>query len=220
MKKYKITLQGASDMLMHRDNISGTEMVRTWQKDPRNKGVSTPGDDRTPAWTWLTYLNHANGRVGIDSDNLMSMFRDAGKKMPASKGKGSLKAMTQSGIVVNEIQWDLIIKGKTVSYDDLKPLYQEGDFAVHESAAADRGFELFVKRATVGASKHIRVRPRFSNWAATGTVTILNPIITRDVLETLLMFGGSLCGIGDWRPSAPKSPGPFGKFNANVQEVA
>ena len=46
MKRYAVTLQGKSPLLMHRDNISFGEKVRKWQIDPQNKKDSVAGDDR------------------------------------------------------------------------------------------------------------------------------------------------------------------------------
>jgi hypothetical protein len=63
------------------------------------------------------------------------------------------------------------------------------------------------------------VRPRFSRWSCSGTITVLDEMITEDVLRNILVFAGRYSGIGDWRPSAPKSPGPWGKFSVELKEV-
>jgi hypothetical protein len=217
-KKYKVTLEGATDIIMHRDNISFGERVRAWAKDPGNKKVSVAGDDRTPAWGWLSCLYFAGGLVVIDADNIMAMLRDGGKKTPAPTGKGSMKAQTQSGIICNEIGWPLVIKGRTIDANALMALTAEDDFAKHEAAAVAAGFSLFVKRARVGTSKHVRVRPRFEGWTATGTLTVVDPQISTAMLQTILTFAGNFCGIGDWRPSSP-TPGQFGRFTATVKEI-
>jgi len=65
----------------------------------------------------------------------------------------------------------------------------------------------------------VRVRPRFDNWSCGGTVTVFDDMITTDVLKNILTFAGTYAGLGDWRPSSPKSPGPFGKFTAEVKQV-
>jgi hypothetical protein len=78
---------------------------------------------------------------------------------------------------------------------------------------------LFVKRARIGNAKHVRVRPRFDSWSVSGTLTVLDDSITTDVLERILTHAGAYAGVGDWRPSSPKSPGPFGRFTSTVKEV-
>lgn len=216
-KTYTITLTGVTPLLLHHDNIEWAEKAARWSKDPDNKKQSVAGDDRTPAWTWIGYCYDDGKHITIDSDNLMTMFRDAGKKCPAAKGRGSLKALTQSGIVVNEIGWPIQNQGRFIDIKSIHDLASVPDFAEHAKHAEALGFELFVKRARIGQAKHIRVRPRFNDWSAQGTVTILDDSITQQVLETLLDQGGRLVGLGDWRPGSPAS-GRFGMFEARVSE--
>jgi hypothetical protein len=216
---YKVELVGTSPLLMHKDNISGCEELKSWQKDPGNKKISTAGDDRTPSWTWLNYLYHDGERLVIDADNLMSMLRDAGKKCPAAQGKGSLKAQTQSGILVNELGWPLKINGKEIPMEPLAALKEyETDFPRHEETAKKYGVELFVKRARVGTSKHVRVRPKLMPWAAAGTITVFDDSLTTQVLQRLFDTAGFYVGLCDWRPGSPSSPGQFGRFEAKIAE--
>ena len=220
MERYEVTLNGVSPILMHRDNIKWGERATKWQKDPANKKLSTPGDDRTPAWTWIGYLYEMNKKViVIDSDNLMSMLRDGGTKTPARQGRGSMKAATQSGILVNEIGWVLKLNGKEIPYEPILALADENDFEKHEALADKLGFELFVKRARIGTAKHVRVRPRFENWSASGTITVSDPQLTEDMLNTIFAFAGRYAGIGDWRPGSPSKPGQFGTFTAEIRRM-
>lgn len=219
-KTYKVTLIGATKLLLHGDNVDFSAKVKAWTKDPANKQMSVAGDDRTPAWTWLGCLYGLDfgGRLVMAADNIMAMLRDGGTKTPAKIGRGSMKAQTQSGIICNEIGWPLVVKGHEIPSAPLKALMSELDFNVHEKVAREAGFELFVKRATIGSNKHVRVRPWFEDWSCSGTVTVVDPTITADMLQTILNHAGNFCGLGDWRPSSPK-PGPWGRFTAEIQEV-
>jgi hypothetical protein len=85
-------------------------------------------------------------------------------------------------------------------------------------AAKDAGFELFVKRAKIGSSKHVRVRPRFDSWTARGTILVVDSTINAGVLKNLFTVGGSLIGLCDWRPGSPAS-GRFGQFTAEIKEI-
>lgn len=221
MKRYNVSLTGASALLMHHDNIQWADMMKRWAMDPANKKGSVAGDDRSPAFRWIGNLYHDAGRIVIPSDNLMTVLREGGKRCPTGKRQGTFKAQTQSGILVDQIAWPLLIGGKEVPYAPFKALAgaNEPDFAVHEQAARDQGFELFVKRAPIGNAKHVRVRPRFDNWTCSGTITVVDETLTLDVLNNILTFAGAFAGIGDWRPSAPKSPGPFGRFTAEIKAV-
>jgi hypothetical protein len=44
--------------------------------------------------------------------------------------------------------------------------------------------------------------------------------ITRDVLGQLFEIAGDFAGLGDWRPSAPSKPGPYGMFSSEVKPLA
>jgi hypothetical protein len=224
MKRYEVTLTGARDLLMHKDNIQFGEKIKMWCKDPKNKKDSVSGDDRSPAFTWIGYCYEDGKNIVLDSDNLMTMLREGGAKCPTGKKQETFKKITQSGLLVDDIGWTLLVDGAPISWAAIKSLEAEEDFSKHEALAKSLGFELFVKRAKIGFSKHVRVRPRFvsndkSNWSATGTISVLNSQITEEVLQNILTYAGALCGICDWRPSSPKAPGPFGTFTASIKQI-
>jgi len=222
MKQYTVTLTGLTPLIMHNDNLAFSEKITAWQKDPANKAYSVAGDDRSPAWTWLGYTYHDGKILGIPSDNLMTMLREGGAKMK-KKGQETYKKQTQSGIMIDRQQWDLAVGGKTI---EIAPLFEElignGTFIEHIEAAEARGFELLVKRAAIKSAKHVRVRPLFRDWVATGTMTILDPEqsgLTLPVLKTIFAQAGSEVGLCDWRPSSSKSSGSFGKFSTTIKAV-
>lgn len=220
MKRYAVTLTGQTPLLMHQDNLAWAEAMNKWRLDPANKKLSVAGDDRTPAFRWIGNLYIDSGRVVVPADNLMTVLREGGKKVQTGKGQESFQRYTQSGMLIDQAAWAVMIDGKEVPYAPIKELIQENDFESHLRAVEGMGFELFVKRAKIGAAKHVRVRPRFDNWVIWGTVTVLmDDIITTPILENILSIGGAYCGLGNWRPSSPKSPGSFGKFTAELKEL-
>jgi hypothetical protein len=149
----------------------------------------------------------------------MTMLRDGGKKCPAPTGKGSLKSQTQSGILVNEIGWPLMVNGSVIPWAPIEAMLNETEFEKHEQLAEQLGFTLFTKRARIGQSKHVRVRPRFDSWSASGTITVLDVQLTEQVLKNVLTHAGFYCGLMDWRPGSPTSPGQFGRFTATLKEI-
>lgn len=219
-RTYAITLTGAMPLLLHNDHLEWSAALTAWRTDPENKAKSVPGDDRTPAWTWIGSLYHDAGKVGIPSDNLMTALREGGARVSVP-GKRSLtyKRQSQSGLVVNELLWPVIGSKGPIAYADIEPLLHEEAFEAQSAAALRLGFELFAKRARIGTGKHVRVRPKFAAWSASGTITVFDETITTQVLDHILTAAGRFCGIGDWRPSSPKSPGPYGTFTAAIQEV-
>ena len=217
MQQYKVIINGLTPLLMHQDNITFSEKVSTWCKDPANKGNTSAGDDRTPAWTWIGYLYHDTKVLGMPSDNLMTMLREGGAKV-IKRGKETFKKQTQSGIMIDQQQFQLLIKNKPIPLDPIKALIGEMDFSQHIATAEDLGFELLVKRAKIGQAKHVRVRPMFRQWELTGSLTVLDSElsgITKDILQTIFDQAGALCGLGDWRPSSGKS-GAFGRFETII----
>ena len=221
MKRYAVTLHGKSPLLMHRDNISFGEKVRKWQIDPQNKKDSVAGDDRSPAWTWIGYLYSDGQHVGIDSDNLMTMLREGGSRLLTGKKNETYKKQTQYGILLDQIQFDFFVRGEQIPVKGINALVGNNDFAAHEAWAEDHGFELLTKRARICQGKHVRVRPMFRDWIASGTLTVLDEDqsgLTRGILQRVLDLAGSMCGLGDWRPSS-KTPGSFGRFAATVEPL-
>jgi hypothetical protein len=218
-RKYEITLIGARGLLMHKDNIIFAEKAKAWRKDPKNKRDSIAGDDRSPAFSWIGYCYDDGKNLVIDSDNLMTMFREGGSKCPTGKKQETFKKLTQSGMLVNEIGWPLLVDGAPIPWSAIKSFENEEDFSKHEELAKSFGFELFIKRAKIGKAKHVRVRPKFEKWSATGTITVFNQEITLDVLRNILNCAGTLCGICDWRPSSPMAPGPWGTFTSEIKLI-
>ena len=219
MERYQIILEGETPLLMHRDNIQFSERVRAWQQE--NRSLSVAGDDRTPAWSWIGSLYDYGEYVGLNADNMMTMLREGGAKVPTGSKNETYKRQTQSGIVLEEICPPLLVNGKRLEMAPISALLDEDVFEAHVEAVREMGFDLLVKRAKVGTSKHIRVRPMFEKWAVITSLMVVDPKesgITREVLQKILNKAGSLCGLGDWRPSS-RTPGQFGRFKATVEPI-
>ncbi len=215
MKKYQFTLTGFMPLLMHADNIEGSDELQEWRKQPANKGVSVAGDDRSPGWTWQTYCYHDGHHVVMPAENIMVALRQAGAQMILKKQK-TFKEITQSGLLIDGEACDFFCGENQIKWSSILALR---DLTFTEQAAACKklGFELFMKRARIGTSKHVRVRPRFSQWSVTGEIMVLKPEITTEILQQLFQLAGK-AGLCDWRPSG-KTPGPYGQADAVVKEI-
>lgn len=223
MRRYRVKLSGANGLIMHSNDLGWREKMEKWGADPENKRSSRPGDDRTPAWRWAGCLYHDSEWVGVPSDNLMTAIREGGAKVPVP-GKRSLtyKKQSQSGIVVDQVLWPLVVNGKRISWPSVKELVAEAqqspiEYSEMEARAMALGIELFAKPCKVGQSSHVRVRPRFDRWTAEGSVTVHDDTITEAVLGLIWDAAGRYSGLGDWRPSAPKGPGPWGTFTTEIE---
>lgn len=215
---YKFSITGSTPLLMHADDVESCDMLMRWRKAPENKNLSVAGDDRSPAWTWQTYCYTDGLYLTVPSDNLMVALRQAGAEIKI-KGNKTFKSETQSGLLIAMENLHLRVCGERIPLSAIDAITGDTNFSEHAEAVKDLGFRLFVKRAKVGSSKHVRVRPRFDVWQLEGEIEVMAKEITEPVLRELFTIAGRK-GLCDWRPTAPKSPGPFGMFTATVTRSA
>lgn len=220
MRKYEITVTGKTPLLMHQDSIEWADRLDRWKLDPKNKKFSKAGDDRTPAFRWVGSLYNDGTHVALPQEMIMRCIMEGGSLVlvPGGKMGKTFKSQTQSGMMCESPFLSFYTGGKQIPMTDIHPLMDEQDFRVHEDAAEVLGFSLWAKRAKIGMSKHIRVRPRFDNWQVIGNLIVMDKQITEDVLMDILESAGRLKGMGDWRPSS-RTPGPFGTFDASLKEI-
>lgn len=221
MRDFHIQLIGNSPLLMHHDDVSWADTMEEWKNNPENKKRSKAGDDRSPAFRWVGYCYHDGERLVMPVDNVMATAREGGALVPVPGGRSgkTFKAQSQSGIVPADPFWPILVGGKEIPWAPISALIQEPDFKQHLAVARDLGFELHVKRARVGTSKHIRVRPIFHTWECAGVVSVIDEQITDKALKDIFDYAGQYKGIGDWRPSSPSKPGTFGRFSVEVKRI-
>lgn len=214
-----VTLTGTTGLLLHANNPDAEAATKRWRSDPAHKALSVPGDDRSPAWTWHACYYHDGAHLGIPSDNLMTMLREGGAKVPTGKRGGTMKRATQSGLIVMEPLWALYPAGRAapVEVAPLLAVAALNDWEAQQAAARAAGFELLLKGVRVGQARHLRVRPLFAQgWRVQGTISVVDDAITNEAFQNVLTYGGMYAGLGDWRPSSPKCPGPYGQFTAEI----
>lgn len=219
MRTVRIELKAKMPLIMHADNIEWADRMEEWKNDPHNKAKSKAGDDRTPPWRWIGCLNFDDfekGIVTLPAEYIMRCIMAGAAQVPTGKGKTTFKSQSQSGIVSQDFHWSFDINKKPVQMTEVQKMFKLGSFKEHTEAAQDLHFSLFCKRVKIGKNKHIRVRPRFDDWTSSGELIITDEQITNKVLTDILEIAGRLKGLGDWRPSAPESPGPFGTFTSQI----
>lgn len=243
MSTYRIKCTGLTPLLMKSNNVDWEDEMSLWQannKKPKGaakktkpaKGAeveepeeeseeivpaSKAGDDRTPAFRWIGCLWNDDTHVGIAHDALTKALMRGGAGVEL-KGKTSFRSLAVSGMRVEEKCPTLIVRGKPLVMADIRSLMNQPLFPEHKKAVAGMGFSLDVRRATVGMSQHVRVRPRFDAWSFEYTIEVWSPLITDEKLKAIVGLATEQ-GLGDWRPSAPKSPGVYGRYEAKVKKV-
>lgn len=210
--KFEIELKGTTPLLMHMDDVELADAVKAWQDDPKNKSISKAGDDRTPAWRWQDCLYHDGEHVAMPAFNLLKSLTVAASIVKVQR-QTTLKKYIAGGFFIDEEFAAFFVNGKQLKMADIRAM-REKSFAEQAQAVKPLGFTLFTKRATIGQSKHVRVRPRFDNWSVRFSATAVAKEITKERLAMVLECCGAN-GLCDWRPSS-KSPGPFGVFEAKI----
>ena len=142
--QYEFTLRGVMPLLMHADNILAADELSAWRADPKNKSVSVPGDDRSPAWSWVSYCYHDGEHLAMPAECIMAALKSAGAKISAKRG--SFKAMTQSGLLIATDFCGFTIGNKQVRISDVLK-FKELTFPKHVDGVRKLGFDLLVKRA-------------------------------------------------------------------------
>jgi hypothetical protein len=214
-----VTITGKTPLLMHHDNIDWADFMDEWKANPENKKFSKAGDDRTPAWRWLGCCYHDGNHLAVPSGNIMRCTMEGGAMVPVPGGKNgkTFKSQTQSGMMTVEPFWPLLISGKPVSWSEVESLKDESKFTEHRKSCRELGFELLVKRAKIGMTKHVRVRPQFAaGWQLRGSLAVWDEQIDKKSLQSILEYAGQYKGLCDWRPGG-KTPGPYGTFEAVVE---
>lgn len=222
------TLTGITDLLMHKDDVEANDELREEReaikaadaKPGNKKGLSVAGDDRSPPWTWMTYLYHDDESIAMPSDNIMSTLKWAATKMPMPGGKANanLKQVSQSGILIDTPFCAFADDGKRIAMADVLKL-KGRTFSEQKKAVQKMGFDLLVKRAAVNNKKHVRVRAQFRRWQVAGSLLVSDGSISFPILAEMFDLAGDRSGLCDWRPSSKMSSGPYGRFRAELKQV-
>lgn len=225
---FEVIANGITPLLLHQDDVEWADTIaeerdriKRAEKGGDNSIAFRAGDDRVPAATWKGYAYNDGERLVLPTANLQRCLVAAGAMIPMpNKPRSSMKKPAASGIMFDDPFVPLLIgtQMQEVPWNDVARI--DGKFSEHVAAARNLGFDLQVKRAKVGMSKHVRVRPLFARWAFRAGFAVDLGQIDASTIETLWQYAGSRCGIGDWRPSAPMSPGPYGKFAVEVRRKA
>ena len=154
-------LTGSTPLLMHADDVEAADELKLWRDDKANKEASVAGDDRSPPWTWQTYLYTDGEHVSMPSENLMASLRAAAAKIPVPKGAGSragetFKKMSQFGLIIATDHCRFVDGERQFAVADIHKLKNKS-FSAQKEGVRSLGFDLSIKRAAVTTKKHVRV---------------------------------------------------------------
>jgi len=92
--------------------------------------------------------------------------------------------------------------------------YPETEVVLHdpEGGAALTSYVVDVRRAVVQQNGVLRARPRLDRWECHLRIIYDDDLLTAENLVYIFSEAGKRIGVGDQRPGAPKTPGPFGTY--------
>lgn len=188
MNSITLRLTGASPLIMHSDRLANPLSAEAKQhKTLTSKRKKTEEDQLAIArseYNSSLYLD-GSGRVVIPTINLRSCFIDGAKlnKHGAPFQRGTM----------------ILAEHVVLEHDgpkDAAKLFDNPRFVDCRSVVVSR-------------ARLMRYRPRFDTWALTVELLYDELAIDRDAVISSAVNAGSLCGLGDFRPT---KKGPFGRF--------
>jgi hypothetical protein len=216
-QEYRFELSGKTPILFHNNDVEEGDRLKAWRDETANRPQFSPGDDRTPPWSWQTTLHHDGEHLAIPHEIIMRTLGAAAAKITL-RGQTTFKSVCQSGMFLNDDFCKFTVNGKQIPLTTIRAMAGN---SFHDQAEKVKklGFSLFLKRVTVQKSKHIRVRAKFFPWTLEGNIVVVEDAITSAVLQQMFEIAGRRCGLLDWRPNAPKNPGPYGQFYAQLTPI-
>ena len=200
MIKLNLSLRGIRPIILH--NGRTADPLDPWAK--KIKSISSKKKKTEEDHEMMSEIEFEAGlywsdKLGVymPTDNLQRMFLDACKKI--RMGRESIGIMIDA-----EYGCPLIFP----NHKNLKKLKNDPKARIRKAVG-------------VNGSKVMRTRPLIeTGWTLEVPVELAPDLIDKDTFEQIAAIAGHRIGMGDWRPGAPKVPGPFGRFVVeSIEEV-
>lgn len=183
----KVTITGTNAILLHKYTVAsardvGTRVIKT--RDSNNY---------SDEWIKGTYLNE-DGNVIMPSLNLSATIFEGSKGMKI--GKKALTRIVSTALKVFPLEPLIKVGGKPVTID----LIRDNDW-------------IYLSGAVISGRRVDRARTMLpKGWVIEFELAVDSEALTSKDVRNILDNAGKNAGLGDWRPSAPKKPGPWGTF--------
>lgn len=192
MKIVEVQIRGIRPIIMH--NGRTADPLDPWTK--KLKQVSGKRNKTDEDHALLSDIEFEAGLYWSDDigvylpiDNMHRMLLDAAKKIKMGRQAVGMMVDAEYGVAI-----------RFEHHDNLEKLKSEPKYR-------------FRKIVSVQNSKVARTRPLIpTGWTMSFRVELDTDLLNVEEFEQIMDIAGHRIGIGDWRPSAPKVPGPFGRF--------
>jgi hypothetical protein len=141
-------------------------------------------------------------------------------RMEAKNGKGQLYARGDwfqgalrkgaSGLRIGKVSAKTVLAAGLMVTEERCPIYYP------KTGKPIHDYVIDSRRAVVQSQGIIRSRAKLEEWACSVVCEYDDEILTPNHIEQLFNRAGQYGGVGDQRPGAPKTPGPFGVFTASI----
>ena len=188
-----VTIRGLQPLLLHKYTVASVS-------DPKARMVKTR-DSTTFADEWRkgTYVDEGKFLI-MPSVNILACLFDGAKGMKIGK-----KAVTRSvytSLVVSPIQPRILWSEDGKKYEE-----------IHIDSIPDRQW-LHASGAVISGRRIDRIRTQVPpGWIISFQILTKDDALSHDDIKTIVESAGKFAGLGDWRPSSPKKPGPYGVFD-------
>jgi hypothetical protein len=179
-----ITIKGTNAMLLHKYTVSTIS---------GGKGIKGPKEDYSTEWRKTTYLN-SEGQVIMPWQNIMASIYDGCKG--EKDGKTFLTRVVNTSLEVITLEPLVLIDNKPITLD----LIEKNDW-------------IYVCGAVISGRRVDRSRTMLpAGWTITFDISLKDKFFNEEMVKEIINKAGKKAGLGDWRPSAPKKPGPYGTY--------
>lgn len=181
----KIPVRGITPLLMCRfDEKVKREMEERTEGKAKNKKAPK---DPEKEWNAARHIS-TKGWDGIHAGGIRAAIIDAARSV--------------DGLTMTELKQCIFIKADGWSQDGTPLVRIHGEAEKHSGMC----------RTTTGVA-YPRHRPIYREWSAVITLTINGHILNEEQAVNLVSIAGFTCGVGEWRPTSPKSKtGDMGRF--------
>ena len=193
---YNVKVKGANAVLLHKYSAASVS-------EPKTR-LTTGKDSVNYADEWIkgTYLN-LEGQVIMPWTNIFACMFDGSKGF--KKGKTAFTRIIYTSLALTDLEPLVLFNGKPITIQMIK----ENDW-LNSTGAVVTGRRIDRIRTAIPEGYEISF----------GISTKPNNVLSSEDIRTILDNAGLQAGLGDWRPSAPKKPGPYGTFEViSFEEV-
>jgi len=180
-KVFEVEIRGISPLVVHRFSEKAKEEMRAKQ-GRKVRGIVRPPKDPVAEFE---AAKHADPQTGMEG-------------VPCAAFKAALMAAASfyKTIPISQLKGCIFILPDFQDQDGADCVQIRGKVRMREDT---------VRLAGPSAVTDLRYRPEYTDWSATLRIQFDATMVNVDLILALLVRAGFSVGVGEWRPSSPRS---------------